>query len=253
MNRGGSGRRSLASRSHEGAARAFDVVLAIVLVVFIAPLMALVAFTVKLDSDGPVLYRCTRVGRDDRIFLMLKFRKMGVNAGGPPLTVEGDSRFTRLGRLLAASKLDELPQLWNVIKGDMSLVGPRPEDPSFVAVRRAEYAEVLQVRPGITGLSQLAFVKEGRILDPSAVQRDYLERLLPQKVLLDRLYARRWSLSLNVKILVWTFVAVGLRTDVAVDRESGRLGVRRRPSQDRLTAERADAAPFAAEVLGSER
>jgi lipopolysaccharide/colanic/teichoic acid biosynthesis glycosyltransferase len=213
------------------AVRVFDVLATCVLLVLIAPLLALIALTIKLDSRGPVFYRCLRVGRGGRVFSMIKFRKMGADASGPPLTVAGDARFTRLGRLLAASKLDELPQLWNVLKGDMSLVGPRPEDPSFVALREDDYAEVLRVRPGITGLSQLAFVQEGRILDPYAMHDYYIERLQPQKIQIDKLYARQCSLMLNVSILIWTIIAVGFKTDVAVNRTTGKLGIRRRPSR----------------------
>jgi lipopolysaccharide/colanic/teichoic acid biosynthesis glycosyltransferase len=213
------------------AVRVFDVLATFVLLVLIAPLLALIALTIKLDSRGPVFYRCLRVGQGGRVFSMIKFRKMGADAAGPPLTIAGDARFTRLGRLLAASKLDELPQLWNVLKGDMSLVGPRPEDPSFVALREDDYAEVLRVRPGITGLSQLAFVQEGRILDPSAMHDYYIERLQPQKIQIDKLYARTCSLGLNVSILLWTIAAVAFKTDVAVNRTTGKLGVRRRPSR----------------------
>jgi lipopolysaccharide/colanic/teichoic acid biosynthesis glycosyltransferase len=230
--------------------RVFDLGATCVLLVLIAPLLALIAVTIKLDSRGPVLYRCRRVGRGGRTFSMLKFRKMGNNAAGPPLTLAGDTRFTRLGRLLAASKLDELPQLRNVVKGDMSLVGPRPEDPSFVALRQEDYDDVLRVRPGITGLSQLAFVEEGRILDPAAFHDHYVERLLPQKIQLDRLYARRASLALNLRILLWTVVAVGFRTDVAVNRTTGKLGVRRRPLKSSTVTERSDAV---LEPIGSER
>jgi lipopolysaccharide/colanic/teichoic acid biosynthesis glycosyltransferase len=212
------------------ALRAFDLLATSALLVLIAPQFALIALLIKLDSRGPVFYRCVRVGRDGRSFWMLKFRKMADDATGPPLTLAADTRFTRVGRLLAASKLDELPQLWNVIKGDMSLVGPRPEDPSFVALRPTEFEEVLRVRPGITGLSQLAFVREGRILDPSTLHEYYIERLLPQKIHLDRLYARNCSLVLNLSILFWTVVAVGLKKDVAVNRADGSLGFRRRPS-----------------------
>jgi lipopolysaccharide/colanic/teichoic acid biosynthesis glycosyltransferase len=178
---------------------------------------------------------------------MVKFRKMGADAAGPPLTVAGDVRFTRLGRLLAASKLDELPQLWNVLKGDMSLVGPRPEDPSFVALREDDYAEVLRVRPGITGLSQLAFVQEGRILDPYQMHDYYIERLQPQKIHIDKLYARQCSLALNLSILLWTIVAVAFKTDVAVNRTTGKLRIRRRPSRVQEAPELADAIMLAQE------
>jgi lipopolysaccharide/colanic/teichoic acid biosynthesis glycosyltransferase len=230
------------------AIRVFDIVAAVVLLILIAPLFGVIALTVKLDSRGPVFYRCTRVGRGGRLFAMFKFRKMNHGAGGPPLTIAGDSRLTRLGQLLASSKLDELPQLWNVLRGDMSLVGPRPEDPSFVELRQSEYDEVLQVRPGITGLAQLAFVKEGRILDPSAFHHHYVERLLPQKIQLDRLYARRASLALDLKILLWTIVAVGFRTDVAVNRRTGGLSVR----QPRTTSARPEPVLASREPVGSE-
>jgi lipopolysaccharide/colanic/teichoic acid biosynthesis glycosyltransferase len=156
---------------------------------------------------------------------------MNAHAQGPPLTVASDGRFTRLGRLLAKTKLDELPQLWNVVKGEMSLVGPRPEDISFVSLLRADYDEILAVPPGITGLSQLAFAKESQLLALEDNHGYYVERLLPQKIALDRLYARRRSLLLNLQILLWTGVAVGWIADIAVNRDTGRLTVRRRPAE----------------------
>lgn len=232
------------------AARVFDCVCAAVLLILLAPQFALIALAIKLDSPGPVFYRCTRVGRDGIIFTMLKFRKMAADAAGPPLTLAADTRFTRIGKILAARKLDELPQLWNVLMGDMSLVGPRPEDPSFVALRPLDYDEVLRVKPGITGLSQLAFVEEGRILDPLAFHEYYVNRLFPQKIEMDKLYARRSSLLFNLSILLWTVVAVGLRIDVAVNRTSGQLGVRRRPTA-KTSAEPAEALALIEEPLGS--
>jgi lipopolysaccharide/colanic/teichoic acid biosynthesis glycosyltransferase len=234
------------------AARVFDCVGAALLLILIAPLFALIGMAIKLDSPGPVFYRCRRVGRDGAVFAMLKFRKMAVDAAGPPLTLAGDARFTRIGRMLAAWKLDELPQLWNVLTGDMSLVGPRPEDPSFVDLRPLDYEEVLRVRPGITGLSQLAFVEEGRILDPLAFHEYYVQRLLPQKIEMDKLYARRRSLRLNLSILLWTVVAVAFRTDVAVNRTNGQLGVRRRPAP-KTNQEPTDAFVLIEEPVGSKR
>ena len=161
--------------------------------------------------------------------MMLKFRKMYDAAQGPELTVEGDDRLTRVGRILAKTKLDELPQLWNVLCGEMSLVGPRPEDPRFVLMRRADYRTILTVRPGITGLCQLAFAREAEILDPADRRRDYIERLLPMKVELDKLYAVNRTLAMDLRILVWTAVALLVRRDVAVHRGTGRLSARIRP------------------------
>jgi lipopolysaccharide/colanic/teichoic acid biosynthesis glycosyltransferase len=169
---------------------------------------------------------------------MLKFRKMRVGVSGSALTAPRDERFTPVGRILARTKLDELPQLWNVLVGEMSLVGPRPEDPSFVARDGDAFARILRVRPGITGLSQLAFACESDILDPLDRDGDYVRRILPQKVRLDELYAERRTLAMDVRILAWTAAAVLLRRNVAVNRVSGRLTLRRpRPGLEPRVAE----------------
>jgi lipopolysaccharide/colanic/teichoic acid biosynthesis glycosyltransferase len=131
-----------------------------------------------------------------------------------------------LGSFLARTKLDELPQLWNVLKGEMSLVGPRPEDPAFVEVNHRAYATILEVRPGITGLSQLAFAAESDVLDPSDRQGHYVRRILPQKICMDQLYAARRSLRMDLRILWWTARAVVAKREVAVNRETGRLTLR---------------------------
>lgn len=211
------------------AKRGLDIVASTVLLAVSMPFMAIIALAIKLDSRGPVLYGCQRVGYRGSQFRMLKFRKMwhgGVE--GPALTVGADERFTRVGRLLAVSKLDEMPQFWNVFRGEMSLVGPRPEDPSFVAEHPEAYGLITQVRPGITGLSQLAFAEESEILDPEDPVRHYLERLLPQKTRMDRLYASRRTIGMDLRILAWTCVAVMVRKDVAVNRQTGKLTLRRR-------------------------
>jgi lipopolysaccharide/colanic/teichoic acid biosynthesis glycosyltransferase len=199
------------------------------MLLLMVPLMAILAVLIKLDTPGPVFYRCTRVGFRGRRFAMLKLRKMVEGASGPALTTTNDARLTRCGRFLAATKLDELPQLWHVLKGEMSLVGPRPEDPAFVDLYRQEYDEIVSVRPGITGLCQLAFMREGAILDSEERLTKYVSQLLPAKVDLDVLYARNRSVAMDLRILAWTAVAVLFRRDVAVHRGSGRLGLRRRP------------------------
>jgi lipopolysaccharide/colanic/teichoic acid biosynthesis glycosyltransferase len=211
--------------------RLLDVSASALLLVVLMPFMVVIALAIKLESRGPMLYRCRRVGLAGREFDMLKFRKMRHDAGGPALTAVDDDRFTRLGSFLARTKLDELPQLLNVIRGTMSLVGPRPEDPSFVALFPNEYREITRTRPGITGLSQLAFAREGRLLAHSDREAHYAARLLPAKIAIDRLYVARRSLRMDLHILAWTVAAIVLRTDVAVDRQSGALHVRRRPSK----------------------
>jgi lipopolysaccharide/colanic/teichoic acid biosynthesis glycosyltransferase len=217
--------------------RAFDVALALFLLALLAPLMAFLALAIKVESAGPVLYRSRRVGAGGREFEMLKFRKMHRDAAGPPLTSRYDERFTRVGALLARTKLDELPQLWNVIRGDMSLVGPRPEDPCFVALYPDEYWAVHRVRPGITGLSQLAFAKENHILERPDLAGRYADRLLPAKIGIDTVYVARRSLLVDTQILAWTVAAIVFGVDVAVDRQSGRLSIRRRPKRRGSTAE----------------
>ena len=200
------------------------------LLLVLTPLIAVLAILIRLDSPGPIFFRCRRVGLRGREFGMLKFRKMHVSASGIALTSPDDDRFTRLGRNLAKSKLDEVPQLWNVVCGHMRLVGPRPEDAAFVDLRAEAFKAICRVKPGITGLSQLAFARESQILDPDDRVADYVERLLPQKIRLDQLYAERRSIGMDLRILFWTIVAVVLRREVAVHRESGCLNVRRRPA-----------------------
>ena len=220
--------RSVSARERLDAAlkRTLDLVVAVPVLVLLAPVFIVVAATIKLESSGGVLYRCRRVGRGGRELPMLKFRMIKEGASGPALVQEKDERFTRIGAFLAKTKLDELPQLWNVIKGDMSLVGPRPEDASFVEQHREDYEAILAVRPGVTGLSQLAFAKESDVLDPSDRVGHYTSRILPQKMQMDRLYAQRRSFTMDLKILWWTFCAVVGRLDVAVHRDSGRLNRR---------------------------
>jgi lipopolysaccharide/colanic/teichoic acid biosynthesis glycosyltransferase len=212
------------------AKRLLDVSLSLALLLALAPIFALVALAIKLDSPGPVFYRCRRVGRRGRDFHMLKFRKMADGAVGLPLTIAGDSRLTRVGEFLAATKLDELPQLWNVVRGEMSLVGPRPEDPAIVAVRRDEFAPVLETLPGITGLCQLQFADESSLLDPDDRVGHYLGFLLPQKLDLDRLYAARRTFWYDVSILMWTVFAVALRRELSVDARTGDIGFVERPA-----------------------
>jgi lipopolysaccharide/colanic/teichoic acid biosynthesis glycosyltransferase len=220
------------------AKRLSDLVAAALLLLLLLPLILLLIVLIKLESAGPVLYRGRRVGQDGREFAMLKFRKMHRDAAGPLLTAANDHRLTSIGSVLARTKLDELPQLVNVLRGEMSLVGPRPEDPVFVALYPAEYSKVLTVKPGITGLSQLAFANEDRVLARPELADSYENRLLPAKIGMDTLYIDRWSLALDVRIVVWTVAAIVLRAEVAVDRATGRLAVRRRPGEEARAAAR---------------
>lgn len=206
--------------------RALDLTVAVPLLFVLLPVIVVVAAAIKIESRGPAFHRCKRVGRGGRELWMIKFRKMHDGAGGPALAAAEDERFTRLGPFLARTKLDELPQLMNVVMGHMSLVGPRPEDPGFVETYGEDYDAILTVLPGITGLSQLAFARESEILDPEDRVGHYVNGILPQKIGIDRMYAARRSLRMDLGILWWTAAAVLLRREVAVHRETGRLSLR---------------------------
>jgi lipopolysaccharide/colanic/teichoic acid biosynthesis glycosyltransferase len=208
--------------------RTFDLAVSAVGLLIVLPLIVLIALLVRIDSAGPAFFRCERVGWRRRTLKMLKFRKMRDHVAGSALTLDDDERFTRTGRWLAKLKIDELPQLWHVLRGEMSLVGPRPESPVFVARFDDAYDVILGVRPGIVGLAQLAFADESRVLDHEDPVGDYLRRILPQKVALDTLYVAQQSIALDLRILFWSIVAVLFRRDVAVNRTTGRLSPRRR-------------------------
>jgi lipopolysaccharide/colanic/teichoic acid biosynthesis glycosyltransferase len=219
-------------RADQALKRLLDVAVAGAALVLLSLLIGVIALAIKLESRGPVFYRCRRVGLGGREFHMLKFRKMRAAVAGPALTTADDERFTRLGRLLARTKLDELPQLWNVLTGSMSLVGPRPEDPSFVALGPTDFEQILQVKPGITGLSQLAFARESEILDARDRVGDYVRRLLPQKLRIDQLYVTRRSILMDLRILGWTaIITVFFTSELAVHRSTGRVSLRRRRRQ----------------------
>lgn len=222
------GRRHVPAAVGAAAKRTLDVAVSGTLLLALLPLILLAALLIKLDSRGPVFYCCDRVGFHGRRMRMLKFRKMHHDASGMALTTDDDQRFTRIGVWLAKTKVDEIPQLWHVLIGEMSLVGPRPEDRRFVDEHASDYEVILGVRPGMTGLSQIAFAEESRILDDENPLVHYLERILPQKVGLDRMYARSRTLLFDLRILFWTTAAVILRRQVAVHRSSGTMNLRRR-------------------------
>jgi lipopolysaccharide/colanic/teichoic acid biosynthesis glycosyltransferase len=210
-----------------GAKRTVDIIVALALLLMMLPLMLCIIVLLQIEAPGSPFYRARRVGYGGAPLMVLKFRKMAVDAGGSPLTVADDPRLSRLGAFMVRTRIDELPQLWNVLRGQMSLVGPRPEDPRFVALQHESYASVLRVLPGITGWSQLAFAHERRILNEADPLTDYVERILPAKVHLDLLYAENAQLHHDLAVLVWTVVALVFGIDIAVDRRTGRLRRRR--------------------------
>ncbi|HQQ71109.1 MAG TPA: sugar transferase [Alicycliphilus sp.] len=192
--------------------RLFDILFAALALLLLCPLLLAVALWVRLDSPGPVLFRQQRVGRGGRPFDIFKFRTMVTNAeaAGPQLTVGADARITRAGAWLRRSKVDELPQLLNVLRGDMSVVGPRPEVPRYVALYPpALRAVVLSVRPGITDLASIAYRDESTLLARSTdPERAYVEQILPAKLAYAEQYVRSRTLWLDLRIIVWTLLAV---------------------------------------------
>ena len=190
------------------AKRFVDFLLAACATVLLAPLMAVIALAIKLDSAGPVLFRQERVGRHGVLFRIHKFRTMVADAAqrGLPITVGDDARITRVGRLLRARRLDELPQLIDILKGDMSFVGPRPELPRYVALYPAALREqLLAVRPGLTDPASLAHMDESEWLAQAAdAEREYVEVLLPAKLQASAEYAARASLASDLRVLALT-------------------------------------------------
>lgn len=190
--------------------RAFDLVAAVLGLVLLSPVMAVVTVLVKLDTEGPAVFRQVRIGMRGREFRIWKFRTMRIVADGPAVTAGADPRITRVGRWLRSWKLDELPQLLNVVLGDMSLVGPRPEVPQYVDLW-PEWARerILSVRPGITDPASLAFRRESDVLaavdDP---ERHYVNTILPEKVALYTAYVDGQTFLGDCRILLRTLISV---------------------------------------------
>lgn len=204
-----------AIRTDTAARRCADLLLASVLLVLLAPLFLAVAVAIRLDSDGPICYRAVRVGRGGALFQMLKFRSMQPDADrvGPGVSGRSDSRVTRVGQLLRATKLDELPQLLNVLNGTMTLVGPRAESPRYWSHYTAAEGELGTVRPGLTGPGQLGFtLRQAAELDDVAdPDSHYIDHQLHDKLAIDLAYLRDRRVLRDAEILVATLTLV-LRT-----------------------------------------
>jgi lipopolysaccharide/colanic/teichoic acid biosynthesis glycosyltransferase len=192
--------------------RLFDIVFATAGLLALVPVLAACAIAVRLSSPGPIFFRQRRVGLHGRIFEMLKFRTMRVagSATAPEITIGQDPRITRVGAILRKWKLDELPQLWNVVVGDMSLVGPRPEVPKYVETYPAAMRElVLSVRPGITDPCSISLRNESEILataeDP---ERFYVDTLLPEKLRVSGEYVKNRTFLSDIAIIARTVAAV---------------------------------------------
>ena len=191
--------------------RGLDVMAAFAGLIVLAPLFVVAAILIKADSRGPVFFRQERIGKGFRPFWIYKFRTMVKDAPlkGGALTASGDSRVTRIGKILRQTKIDELPQLINILRGDMSLVGPRPEVRQYVELFRKNYETILLVQPGITDLASIKYRDESALLaraeDP---EREYIQRILPDKLKLGEEYVRRSSLVFDLALVFKTILAV---------------------------------------------
>jgi len=187
--------------------RLFDAGVAVTGLVFLSPLFLVVALLIKATSSGPVFYKATRIGKSGRPFVLYKFRSMVIDADqqGPTITTRDDDRITWLGRVLRRSKVDELPQLINVLKGEMSLVGPRPEDPKYLQYYKQEQLKVLSMAPGITSPASVVYRHEEQMLSSADWEKRYVEEILPAKLSLELDYMKRRSLRTDLQIFWKTF------------------------------------------------
>ena len=190
--------------------RTFDLLASALGLIILSPIFALIALLIRLTSPGPVFYRARRVGQGGREFTLYKFRSMVADADrrGPGITTAGDPRVTSIGRVLRRTKLDELPQLWNVLRGDMSLVGPRPEDPRYVALYTPEQRRVLDVRPGITSLASIEYRNEEAVLHGPDWEQHYIHEVMPAKLAIDLRYVQRATLFTDLLIILRTLLAL---------------------------------------------
>lgn len=191
--------------------RGFDILISTLGIVLLAPVFVTIALLVRIDSPGPAFFRQERIGRHFRPFKILKFRTMmRAKSDDLRLTVGEDSRITAVGRWLRRSKLDELPQLFNVVAGDMSLVGPRPEIPRYVEMFRKDYEELLTVRPGITDTASIVYRDEAAILGRNHdAEQVYVTMILPEKIRLAKNDLRRSSVLADIFIIVKTLMGAG--------------------------------------------
>jgi len=187
--------------------RVFDIAAALFGLLLLSPMFLLVAVFVKMGSRGPMFFKQERMGKGFKPFYIYKFRTMkhDTSVSGKQITVGNDPRITRVGWYLRKAKIDELPQLINVLKGEMSLVGPRPEMRQYVELFRSDYTEILKIRPGITDLASVKYRDEaailGRAVDPDG---EYLHRILPDKIELSKEYLRRSSVVFDITLILKT-------------------------------------------------
>lgn len=196
--------------------RTFDILASIFGLIVFSPVYLVIAVLIKLNMPGPVFFRQLRVGKDAKLFRMVKFRTMNVGHGGNTISVRGESRITPLGAVLRKYKLDELPEFWNVLIGDMSFVGPRPDVPGYADKLQGDDRLLLSVRPGLTGLATIKYPDEEKLL---AAQEDPVkfndEVLWPEKVRINNNYVKHMSFMLDIRIIIYTLLGKSMEDDRA--------------------------------------
>ncbi|CEN79989.1 sugar transferase [Paraclostridium sordellii] len=191
--------------------RIFDIVASLIGLILLSPILIIIAVFIKLDSKGPVFFKQKRVGKNKQIFEIYKFRTMVIDAEklGKQITVGNDNRITKIGKFIRKCKLDELPQLINVLKGEMSLVGPRPEVPKYVELYDVYQEQVLLVQPGITDYASIEFRNENELLGKSKnPEATYIDEIMPTKIELNLLYIKNISLLEDFKLIFNTILAI---------------------------------------------
>jgi len=193
--------------SYNSLKRVFDFISSLSALVFLSPFLLIVSILIKLDSKGPIFFRQKRIGKDGRIFRIYKFRTMVQNAEkiGDKITKGNDPRITKIGKILRRYEIDEIPTLINVLKGEMSIVGPRPEIPKFLQYYSGKYRKILSVRPGMTDLGTLKFRDEAKYLKNGNAEETYIKRILPKKLNLYLEYVNNMGFIYDLKIIFKTF------------------------------------------------
>ncbi len=191
--------------------RFLDIVISLISLVMLSPLFFFIMILIRFEDKGPVFFLQERVGKDFKKFKIIKFRTMVVDAPrrGLAITKKSDPRITKVGGILRKFKIDELPQIINILKGDMSVVGPRSEIPKYVEMFREDFKEVLKVRPGMAGYTIIKFRNEEKILEKyDNLEEGYIKEVLPQKLALDKEYVKNISFLNDIRIFLLTFLKV---------------------------------------------
>ncbi|MEX1028195.1 MAG: sugar transferase [Candidatus Paceibacterota bacterium] len=189
--------------------RGFDLICSAAGILVLSPLLASISLAIVVFDGQPVLFRQRRVGRHGSEFTIFKFRTMRSRPGGPEVTADGDDRITRTGQLLRKSKMDELPQLFNVLKGEMSLVGPRPEVPRYVRLYNDDQRRVLELKPGITDPASIKYRDENALLaNAEDLEREYIQTIMPDKISINLSYAAEQNFRSDMAVLVKTLLRI---------------------------------------------